>query len=215
MRTRTTLAASLLAAGALALTACGSSSSDDSSSAASSKATSPVGTPAGKGINCSDPGLPQADWEAHCDKTAAGHADSLSKQFGQTYAWLDGVKVSVTEAKIFTDYDKSIGEKATPGTTDYEVMIKVTNGGHVPVDLSDLSVITEGATNGGEASLLPVSNAAPGLEGRLAPGVTVIKADTESLENKFGRRIVVTVQRTVPGSIELQASPEFTGSITN
>lgn len=214
MRTRTrTLTAGLLAVGALTLTACGSSG-DDGQSEAAPKAVAPVGTPAGKKVDCSDPGLSQADWVAHCDKIAAGHSDSLNKQFGQAYTWSDGVKVTVTGARVFTAYDKSLDEGPTAGTTDYEVMVRVTNGGRVPIDLGDLSVITEGATNGGEASLLPVSNAAPGLEGRLAPGVTVTKADTESLETKFGRKIVVTVQRTVPGSIELQASPEFSGTIT-
>lgn len=213
MRTRTrTLAAGLMAVGALTLTAC-SSSSGDGKTAATPKAAAPVGTPAGKKVDCSDPGLSQADWVAHCDKTAAGHSDSLNKQFGQAYTWPDGVKVTVTEAKVFTGYDKSIDEKPTPGAVDYQVMVKVTNGSHVPLDLGNLSVITEGATNGGEASITGWTNAAPGFEGRLAPGVTVTKADQETLQNKFGRKIVVTVQRTSADS-SVMDFPEFSGSIT-
>lgn len=207
MRTRTTLATGLLAAGTLALTACSSSSGTDA-------ATQPAGTKkptATKSVDCSDPNLSQAEWTAHCDTGAK--PGSLHLRFGQTYTWPDGVKTTVTGAKVFTAYDKSIGEKPTPGAVDYQVMVKVTNGGRTPIDLGGLSVITEGATNGGEASITSWSNAAPGFEGRLAPGVTVTKADQETLQNKFGRKIVVTVQRTSADSTVMDF-PEFSGSIT-
>lgn len=211
MRTRTALAG-LLAAGALTLTACSSSSGSDGTDAAAKPTGTSTTKPAGKkAVDCSDQSLSQADWEANCDKQAS----KLHQQFGGTYTWADGVKVTVTEAKVFTAYDKSLDEGPTAGSTDYQVMVKVTNGGRTPLDLSNLSVISEGATNGGEAMILPVNNAAPGLEGRLAPGVTVIKADAESLGTKFGRKIVVTVQRTGTDNISLMDSPEFTGSITN
>jgi hypothetical protein len=40
--------------------------------------------------------------------------------------------------------------------------------------------------------------------------VTTVKTDDESLETKYGRRIVVRVQRVAAGL----ASPEFAGTIT-
>jgi hypothetical protein len=209
VHTRTTLAASLLAAGALTLTACSSTSSGTDAATQPASTKKPTAT---KSVDCSDPNLSQAQWTAHCDTSAKPR--SLHLQFGQTYTWPDGVKATVTEAKVFTAYDKSIDEKPTPGAVDYQVMVKVTNGSHVPLDLGNLSVITEGATNGGEASITGWTNAAPGFEGRLAPGVTVTKADQETLQNKFGRKIVVTVQRTSADSTVMDF-PEFTGSITS
>lgn len=211
MRTRTLTTTGLLAAGLL-LTACSStpnSTPDRTATAPSVKATAKAAAT----VDCSDPTLSQADWTANCGDKAGG-SGGLSKQFGQTYTWPDGVKVTVTEARIFTAYDKSIGEKASPGALDYQVMVKVANAGHVPLDLGNLSVITAGATNGGEAAATSWNNGAPRLEGRLAPGVTVTKADSESLETKFGRKIVVTVQRMSADNSDVMAFPEFTGSIT-
>jgi hypothetical protein len=204
VRTRTTLAI-LLTAGAL-LTACSGSNGTDT-------AARPTGTTAAAEakIDCSDTALSQADWTANCTGPSADTA-GLTKQFGQTYAWPDGVTATVTQARVFTAYDRAGGEKPT-GDTDYQVMIKVTNGGHTPFDLSTLSVITAGATTGGEAAATSWSNGAPGLEGRLAPGVTVMKADGEALEKQFGRKIVVTVQR-MSAAGDTMAFPEFTGSIT-
>jgi len=139
---------------------------------------------------------------------------SLHLRFGQTYTWPDGVKVSVSEAKVFTDYDTSSGEKPTPGSTDYQVMIRITNDSRTSFDLSELSVITDGATNGGQAAATAWVNGAPGLEGRLAPGVTATKADAETLEKRFGRKVVVTVQRSSSPDVTYDF-PEFSGSITD
>lgn len=202
MRTRATTTIAVLTAGLL-LTAC--SSSDDTSAT-----NKPATTTAATGFDCADPNLAPADKLANC--TGPDNGQPLQQAFGKTYAWPDGVKVTVTGAKVFTGYDKSIGEKATAGGIDYQVMVKVTNGGKQPFDLSSLSVITAGATNGGQAAAIGWSNAAPPLEGTLAPGVTVVKADAETLETQYGKKIVVTVQRASDGAT--QAFPEFTGSIT-
>lgn len=186
MRTRALTTITLAAAGLLALTAC---STTPSSSKPAGGA--PIMTTAAAGPSSSGAGL--------------------SQLFGQTYAWPDGVKVTITGAKLFTAYDASIGESATAGSTDYQVMIKVTNEGSAPLDLTTLSVITAGATSGGEASATAWNNAAPPLEGTLAPGGTVTKGDPETLETTYGKKIVVTVQRM---SDPVMPFPEFTGSIT-
>lgn len=187
MRTRaTTITTGLIAAAALTLTACGSSSTGSTTQ-------------------------PAATTTSAAAKSDAG--SSLSHRFGQTYAWPDGVKVAVVQARRFAGYDKTLGEKATPGGTDYQVMVKVTNGGSVPFDLSTLSVITAGATNGGQAAAISWNSAAPPLEGTLAPGVTATKADGETLETQYGKKIVVTVQRST-GDGSTAVFPEFTGAIT-
>lgn len=139
---------------------------------------------------------------------------SLSQTFGQMYTWPDGVKVTVTKAVVFRAYDASLDEKPTPGSTDYQVMVRITNGGSTPLDLTAFSVVTGGATNGGQAETTSWSNGAPGFDGQVAPGVTVVKGDQETLETRFGRRIVVTVQRMAPDNTGIMAFPQFTGTIT-
>lgn len=210
MRTRT-LTLSLLAVTALALTSCSSSSSHDTAGPATPTAGK---TTAAQKADCNDPSLSQADWMAHCSGNAGSPGGGLNKQFGQTYAWPDGIKVTVTQARVFTHYDKSLGERPTSGSTDFRLSIRITNGSSQPLDLSTLSTITDGAVNGGEASITSWSDEGSPLEGRLAPGVTAVKTDDGTLATKYGRKIVVSVQRTAPGSIQLMRTPEFTGSIT-
>lgn len=196
--------AGLLAAG-LALAACSSSGGGASASASTPH---PVHTAANAKVDCSDPNLSQAEWTKNCAKGT----NNTNKRFGQIYAWADGVKVTVTKAKVFTDFDTSIGERPDPGMTDFQVMVKVANGSHVPFDLSDLSALTVGATNGGQAAVTSWSKDDTPLEGQLAPGVTTTKTGDETLAKKYGRRIVVTVQRS-SGSGDLPF-PTFTGAIT-
>ena len=104
------------------------------------------------------------------------------------------MKVSVTEARVFTDYSSDAGESHDPGTTDFRITLRVTNGGSDLVDLGGLSVIVQGATNGGEAATTTFENGSQPLEGQLAPGVTATKTDDESLETSYGRRIVAVMR---------------------
>lgn len=144
---------------------------------------------------------------------AATRAPSTHLGFGGTYAWPDGVKVSVTGARVFTDYNTGAGESHDPGTTDFRITLRVTNGGKAPVDLGGLSVIVQGATNGGEAATTTFENGSQPLEGQLASGVTAVKTDDESLETAYGRRIVVRVQRVADDPTG-ETWPEFTGAVT-
>jgi hypothetical protein len=200
----------------LVLAGCSSSSKGDDTAgkAAAPTTAKPSTTAAAKKVDCSDPDLSMADWTEKCGQDGSNKsAGDLHKQFGQTYAWPDGVKVSVIRAKVFTAYNKEFGERATGGATDFRLTIRITNGSQTPFDLGKLSTITDGATNGGEATVgLWTDNGSP-LEGRLAPGVTATKTDDATLENRYGKKIVVTVQRMTD---DLSAAfPEFTGAITN
>jgi hypothetical protein len=216
VRTHTSAAITgLIITGVLALTACSGSGKDDTTGKAAAPATvKPTTTVTAKKVDCADPNLSMSDWTENCDKAGGGKdAGALHKQFGQTYAWPDGVKVSVTGAKVFTAYNKEFGEHATAGSTDFRLTIRVTNGGQIPFDLSKLSTITDGATNGGEASVGLWTDDGSPLEGRLAPGVTVVKTDDATLETKYGKKIIVTVQRMTD---DLSAAfPEFSGTITS
>lgn len=212
MRAHTTAATAVLLLATLA--ACGG---NDSSSTArpSTKPSTSVDRPK---VDCSDQSLSQSEWMESCaseagtggDGTAEGKATGL--QFGESYTWPDGLKVSVAEAKVFTDYDPELEESAEPGETDFRVKLKLQNTGTAAVKLDDLSTIIEGATNGGEAKFTTFENGSEPLEGRLAPGQTAEKTDDNVLETQYGRKIVVTVQRSSE-NLDLEF-PEFNGTIT-
>ncbi|QFZ72937.1 hypothetical protein GFH48_06355 [Streptomyces fagopyri] len=112
---------------------------------------------------------------------------------------------------MFTGYNKDLLESASPGKTDFRITLKVENAGKVSVDLSSLSTIIEGATDGGEAASTVFENGSSPLEGRLAMGRTVTKTEDAELETRYGKAIVVTVQRS---SDDLDTTfPEFEGTI--
>ena len=214
MRVRAAATAALLLA---ALTACGGGS--DSGNTSASKPKTSAGKSAGKGksVDCTDESLDQTTWMEHCADEAGTGGDgtegmATGLEFGESYEWPDGLKATVVDAKVFTDYDPELPESAEPGSTDFRVSLKLENTGKTPVALDDLSLIIEGATNGGEAASTSFERGSLPLEGRLAPGVSVEKNDDNVLETRYGRKVVVTVQRSSDDfSLDF---PEFTGEIT-
>ncbi|MFJ2110648.1 hypothetical protein ACIOEX_01745 [Streptomyces sp. NPDC087850] len=153
-------------------------------------------------VDCTDEDLSQAEWMEHCDGTGTGGGGgpSTGLAFGKSYAWPDGLEVTVVEAKPLPGADQ--------GESWFRVKLKLTNAGTSSVDLGDLSTAVDGATNGGTAASLITDDAGEPLEGRLAPGVTVVKTDDNSLGLKYGKAIVVKVQRPD------MDFPEFEGSIS-
>lgn len=199
---RRTIVAVILAA-TLPLTAC-SSGNDDS------KDVKPKA--AGKSFDCTSQDTTQAEWTKHCADKATEPAEQPSRglTFGKTYRWPDGLEVSVTSAKEVTEFGE-YDRKPTTAETGFRVNLKLTNRGKQPVSLDDLSLIVEGATNGGEAASTTYDAGSEPLEGRLAPGVTATKNDDSVLEKKYGKKIVATVQRSSE-DFDLEF-PEFTGTI--
>jgi hypothetical protein len=205
----------------VALTACGGSDGSDGSAKADAKSSGEAKASSSKKADCMDEDISQADWMKYCsDESGEGGTGGDGKgggaatglRFGESYTWPDGLKVSVVEAKVFTDYDAELMESAEPGHTDYRVKLKLTNTGKSAAALGDLTLITEGATKGGEAASTSFENGGEPLQGRLAPGVSATKTDDGVLETKYGKKIVVTVQRS---SDEMNLEfPEFAGSIT-
>ncbi|MFJ6559993.1 hypothetical protein ACIQMV_08940 [Streptomyces sp. NPDC091412] len=193
MRVRATAAtaAMLLAA----LTACGGNGSDKDDAAAKPKpaASKPAESAAGTGGDGTD-----------------GMATGL--KFGESYTWPDGLKVTVTEARLFTDWDPEAYESPSPGVVEFRVKLRLENTGQAPADLGQLSTIVEGAASGGRAASSQFERGSEPLEGQLAPGVSVTKSDDNALETRYGRKILVRVQRASEnGEFEF---PEFTGTIT-
>ncbi|MFI6032937.1 hypothetical protein ACIBBD_01905 [Streptomyces sp. NPDC051315] len=190
------------------LTACGGSSSDDKASSAKS---APSAT---ESVDCASQTLSQAEYMKHCATTPAESetAKTTGLKFGESYTWPDGLKVTVVDATVFTDHDSEMLESPEPGMTDFRINLKVENGGKAAVALDDLTLIVEGATKGGEAAGTIFSKGSEPLEGRLAPGVTVVKNHDNTLETGYGKKIVVTVQRMSEDfSLDF---PEFEGDIT-
>ncbi|CAM5401292.1 hypothetical protein GCM10010390_49960 [Streptomyces mordarskii] len=200
---RTRMIAAVILAATLPLTAC---SGDDSDS---SKDTTPKA--AGESFDCDNPNGDQASWAEHCadKKPAPAEQASTGLAFGKSYTWPDGLRVSVVDAHVFTNYTEF--EEPEKGKTDFRVRLKLTNTGKSTVKLDGLSTIIEGATNGGEAASTEFENGSNPLEGRLAPGVTVTKTDDGVLGTRYGKKIVVTVQRASE-NFDLEF-PEFTGSM--
>lgn len=218
MRVRATAAtAALLLA---ALTACGGGNDNK----AETKPSPAKSASAKKKVDCTDESLSQAEWMKYCseeggDDASAGPEEggggkSTGLKFGESYTWPDGLKVTVVEARVFTGYDKDLMESAEPGKTDFRVKLKLENAGKSAAKLDDLSTIIEGATNGGESSSTAFENGSSPLEGRLAPGVTAVKTDDNVLESKYGKAIVVTVQRSSDDMDGAFDFPEFEGEIT-
>ncbi|MBO3681685.1 hypothetical protein [Streptomyces sp. NEAU-YJ-81] len=200
---RTHHIAVVILAATLPLAAC-SSGDDDSED--------PKPRAAGKSFDCTTQDTTQAEWMEHCaDKaTESAEQSSTGLTFGKAYRWPDGLEVSVTSAKVVTEFGE-YDSKPDANETGFRVELELANKGKAAVKLDDLSLITEGATNGGEAASTTYDVGSEPLEGRLAPGITVTKNDDEVLETKYGKKIVVTVQRASE-NLDLEF-PEFSGTI--
>ncbi|MHC3450737.1 hypothetical protein [Streptomyces prasinus] len=215
MRVRAAATAALLLA---VLTACGGGS--DSGNTSASKPKTSAGKSAGKekdkDVDCTDESLDQADWMEHCADGSGTGGDgtdqSTGLEFGGSYEWPDGLKVSVVEAKKWTTFTDEDFVEDDPDATEFRVLLKLENTGKQPVELDEVSTFIDGATNGGEASMTEFVTDSDPLGGRLAPGVTVTKTDDNALETRYGKKIVVTVQRSSE-NFDLDF-PEFTGEIT-
>ncbi|MFJ4840067.1 hypothetical protein [Streptomyces sp. NPDC088746] len=205
MRTRTTAAVTLLLACSLA--ACGGADKPVAPKSAV-KASTPVHE-----VDCSDKSLSQADWVEACSGEDAGTGGdggpSTGLEFGKPYAWEDGLEVTVVEAAVFSDWGEY--EEPDPKNTEFRVQLKLDNKSRQTINLSYISILVDGATNGGTASNSTFEKGSAPLEGRLAPGVSAVKTDDNALEKRYGKDIVVTVQRTSDDGFD--AFPEFAGTI--
>ncbi|WP_406507631.1 hypothetical protein [Streptomyces sp. NBC_00212] len=157
-------------------------------------------------VDCTSQTVTQQDWIDHCAKGAS----KTDLTVGETFAWQDGVAASVTRLELLT----AIGSEESRPTADqygFRVLVTVKNGEQVPLDLGKITLLAEGATTGGAASM-GIFRGADDLTGQLAPGVTVTKNAGFILDKKYGMKVVITVQR---GSDQLGefAFPKFTGTV--
>lgn len=216
VRAMAATAALLLAA----LTACGGGSDDKAG-------TKPSAVKESKKVDCSDENLSQAEWTESCSDEQPAEGDTAGAEqeagtggdgttsgfkFGDSFTWPDGVKVTVVEAKVFKDWDADALESPDPKATEFRLKLRFTNGSGTTVKLDGFSTIVDGAVNGGEASSSIFERGSEPLEGRLGDEVTVTKTDDNTLEKKYGRKVVVTVQRSNDAGDTFDY-PEFEGEI--
>ncbi|TVL89726.1 hypothetical protein [Streptomyces sp. SAJ15] len=197
MRTSTITAAILLAV-LLPVSACSSGGDEDDKPRAKSS------------VDCTDQQLSQEEWIDNCRAASSAAQSSTGLRFGRSYRWPDGLEVSVVGARRVTDFGE-YDRKPNADEIGFRVELKIANKGKAPAGLDDLSLIVEGATHGGQAASTTYDAGSEPLEGRIAPGVTVVKNDDSVLEKRYGPKIVVTVQR-MSENFDLEF-PEFTGSI--
>lgn len=129
---------------------------------------------------------------------------------GQTYRYPDGLKVSVTALKTITSFGQ-YDSKPSADEIAFRVYLTITNSTRVPQDLDHLPVSPEGATNGGDTTIL-INNEDKDLSGQLAPGNTAVGSSSFSIAKSHGKKIAVGVYR---GGLTANPAtvPTFTGTI--
>lgn len=152
-------------------------------------------------MDCSDTSLNQSAWMEHCNTETPAESEppAADLAFGKPFAWPDGLEVTVVDARVFSDWDEF--EEPDPKAHEFRVRVKLDNESGQAIDLDQVSVPVDGATNGGTADLTIFSKNSAPLEGRLAKGVSAVKTSAHSLEKRYGKDIVVTVQRTTDDDV--------------
>jgi hypothetical protein len=191
-----------------ALTGCGSTAHQQG------KAERAGGGAASKSADCGpDSNLSQADWMDQCaSATPAEKQPDTELAIGDTFAFKDGVKVTVLSVRrltAFGEYDS--GPEANQ--TGYRVTWTLTNGTKKPLDADQWSESEQGATNGGEVTMLSVEKGSHEMTGRIAPGQSGTFTSESALDKANGNKIVVTMTRMDDQADMLADDPHWTGAI--
>ncbi|MFF0139687.1 hypothetical protein ACFYRN_24940 [Streptomyces sp. NPDC005227] len=207
MHVRTTLVTvAILAA---ALTACGTADHEQG------KAQRAKGAPASKSADCGpDSNLSQSDWMDRCASASPSEKQANTElAVGDTFAYNDGVKVTVkslARLTAFGEYD----DRPDANQTGYRATWTVFNGTKKPLDVDQWAEQEQGATNGGEVTMLSIEKGSHSMTGRIAPGQTGTFTSENELPKANGTTIVVTMTRTDEGFDLLAEDPHWTGPIT-
>ncbi|WP_151482349.1 hypothetical protein [Streptomyces albicerus] len=164
---------------------------------------------ASRTVDCSDETLSQEVWIDNC----MPEPPNTDLKLGESYTWLDGVKTSVTKIERITGPYQQGDTRPDTDETLFRVHIAFSNGADIPVKLDEFSTFIDGATNGGEAAIGSYQAGEEPIVGRLAPGGNVTKTAEYIIDDKYGTKVVVTVQRGKEAS-EPGGYPEFTGTIS-
>lgn len=151
-----------------------------------------------------------ADAEPPTDENSTPPADN-SLTVGDTYTYEDGLAVTIDSIKPVTKFGE-YDSRPEQGQAAFRVTVTVHNGTNQPIDLDNVYVQAEGATNGGEALDLYVEAGSKDMTGRLAAGVKTTKTAEYAIDSQYGKTILVTVSRFDVTDWDL-TDPEWTGDI--
>jgi hypothetical protein len=208
MHARTALVTiAVLAAGAT-LTGCGSAAHQQG------KAERANGAAASKSADCGpDSNLSQADWMDQCaSATPSEKQPDTELAVGDTFAYNDGAKVAVTGIRRLTAFGEW-DDKPEAGQTGYRVTWTITNGTKKPLDMDQWSEAEQGATNGGEVTMLTIDKGSREMTGRIAPGQTGTFTSESALDKANGTKVVITMTRMDDQADMLAEDPHWTGAI--
>ncbi|MHC3474681.1 hypothetical protein ACYF6T_39140 [Streptomyces sp. 7R007] len=214
MHARTALVTTAILAAAL--TACSSSDTQQGKAERAAASTTATTSP-----DCGpDSTLSQSDWIDQCSSASAtpsAKKPDTELAVGDTFAYKDGLKVTVTGISRITQYGE-YDDRPDSDQTAFRVKFAVTNGTTTPYDLDNIGYNAEGATRGGEAEFISVEPGSKQMTGRLAPGRTGSFTSEYTIAKSDGNTIVFTVSRTDDAFLQddsayLGEDPTWTGDI--
>ncbi|MFJ9729466.1 hypothetical protein ACIRP3_42720 [Streptomyces sp. NPDC101209] len=211
MHVRTALVTVIIAASTL--TACAGGTQQGKAERAS--------TTASKSPDCGpNSTLSQSDWIDQCSSASATPAEKkpdTELAVGDTFAYKDGLKVTITGINKITQYGE-YDDRPDAAHAAFRVKLSVTNGTTRPYDLDNLGYNAEGATKGGETEFISVEPGSKQMTGRLAPNHTGAFTAEYSIAKTDGNTIVFTVSRMDDAFLKddsayLGDDPNWTGEI--
>ncbi|MCT2588496.1 hypothetical protein LHJ74_00800 [Streptomyces sp. N2-109] len=129
----------------------------------------------------------------------AGSGQATELKAGEVYTYPDDVSVSVQSLSPITQYGE-YDDKPEAGQTAFRATISIDNGSKKPIDIDDLYLTVQGATNGGDVRDLYVEAGSKQMTGRLAPGVKTEKTAEYAIDDKYGKKVLVIIGHTAEGS---------------
>lgn len=161
----------------------------------------------------SDSTLSQSDWIDQCaSATPTDKQPNTELAVGDTFAYNDGVKVTIVSIRRLTAFGQW-DDRPDANQTGYRVTWTVLNGTKKPLDMDQWSETEQGATNGGDVTLLTVDKGSRSMTGRIAPGQTGTFTSESALAKANGTKIVITMTRMDEQADLLAEDPHWTGTI--
>ena len=145
--------------------------------------------------------------------TDSGQDTGEDLGIGETHTY-PGTDVSVTVTGVREVTEFAEWDSPTEGATPFRVHLTIHNAGDAHIDLDDLFVSAEGATIGGAVNSEYFENDMI-ITGRLAAGATVDATWSASLDEEYGRDLVVTVGYWHDGDFPTSAEPQWAATIVD
>lgn len=160
-----------------------------------------------------DSTLSQSDWIDQCSSaTPTDKQANTELTVGDTFAYNDGVKVTIASIRRLTAFGEW-DDRPDANQTGYRVTWTILNGTKKPLDMDQWSETEQGATNGGDVTLLSIDKGSRSMTGRIAPGQTGTFTSESALDKTNGTKIVITMTRMDEQADLLAEDPHWTGTI--